>query len=122
MSNDYKRTDRIAEMIQRLLAQIIQQEIKTPGLPNFITISAVRVTRDLSHAKVFFTVYNADPTDTAVTLNGAAGHLRTMLAKIMTLRTVPQLHFIYDESIEYGRHLSRLIDKVNDTDEDDEQA
>ena len=121
MSNDFKRTDRISEMIQRLLAQIIQQEIKIPGVPNFITLSAVRVTKDLSHAKVFFTVFNSDPVETAATLNGAAGYLRTMLSKIMTLRTVPQLHFIYDESIEYGRNLSKLIDKVNDTENDDEQ-
>ncbi len=116
MSTNFKRTDRIAEMIQRMLAQIIQQEIKNPGLPNFITISAVKVARDLGHAKVYFTVFNSDPAETAEILNSSAGYLRMMLAKIMTLRTVPQLHFIYDESIEYGRNLSRLIDKVNDED------
>ena len=122
MSNDFKRTDRIAEMIQRLLAQIIQQEIKNPGLPNFITISAVKVARDLGHAKVYFTVFNGDPAETTAMLNTAAGYLRTMLSKTMTLRTVPQLHFIYDESIEYGKRLSRLIDEVNDTDKDNEQS
>jgi len=118
MTNNFKRTDRIAEMIQRTLAQIIQQEVKTPGLPNFITLSSVKVARDLSHAKVYFTVFNSDPQETAVVLNTASGFLRTVLAKTLTLRTVPQLHFIYDESIEYGTRLSRLIDKVNDTDTD----
>ena len=122
MTNNFKRTDRIAEMIQRTLAQIIQQEVKTPGLPNFITLSSVKVARDLSHAKVYFTVFNSDPQETGVVLNTASGFLRTVLAKTLTLRTVPQLHFIYDESIEYGSRLSRLIDKVNDTDtnKDDE--
>ncbi len=120
MSNHFKRTDRIAEVIQRTLAQVIQQEIKTPGLPNFITLSAVTVARDLSHAKVYFTVFNGEPAKTAEILNESAGFLRTILAKTMTLRTVPQLHFIYDESVEYGRSLSRLIDKVNDSDEPSE--
>lgn len=121
MSNNFKRTDRIAELIQRKLAQIIQQDIKNPGLPHFITISAVKVSRDLGHANVYFTVFNQEPADTIVILNTAASYLRTALAKSLTLRTVPQLHFIYDESIEYGKRLSRLIDKVNDSDQEDEK-
>ena len=120
MTNPFKRTDRIAEMMQRILAQIIQQEMKNRDFPNFITISAVTVARDLSHAKVYFTVFNDDPIETALKLNNAAGYLRSILAKSMTLRTVPQLHFIYDESIEYGKRLSRLIDDVNNTDKDNE--
>ncbi len=120
MSNDFKRTDRIAEMMQRKLAQLIQQEIKDPRLPNLITISAVKVARDLGHAKVYFTVFNDDPVQTAMILNTAASYLRSALAKTVTLRTVPQLHFIYDESIEYGKRLSRLIDEVNDSEKDDE--
>lgn len=123
MSNNFKRTDRIAETIQRMLAQIIQRDIKNPGVPFFITISAVKVSRDLGHANVYFTVFNQDPAETKVMLTNAASHLRTALAKALTLRTVPQLHFMYDESIEYGKRLSRLIDKVNDDIEpDDEQS
>lgn len=122
MSNNFKRTDRIAEMMQRKLAQIIQQDIKNPGVPLFITISAVKVSRDLGHANVYFTVFNQDPAETTVILNNAATYLRTSLAKTLTLRTVPQLHFLYDESIEYGKRLSRLIDKVNDTEPDDDQS
>lgn len=120
MSNNFKRTDRIAEMMQRKLAQLIQQEIKDPRLPSLITISAVKVARDLGHAKVYFTVFNDDPKQTEVILNTAASYLRTALARSITLRTVPQLHFVYDESIEYGKRLSRLIDDVNDTEEDAE--
>ena len=121
MSNAFKRTDRIAELMQRTLAQLIQQDIKIAGgVPIFITISAVKVSRDLGHANVYFTVFNQDPAETKVALTTAAPHLRTALAKTMTLRTVPQLHFIYDESIEYGKRLSRLIDNVNDIEKDDE--
>ncbi len=123
MSNNFKRTDRIAETIMRKLAQLIQQEITDPRLPNFITISAVEVTKDLGHAKVYFTAFTDDLEQTAAILNTAASYLRTLLAKTVTLRTVPQLHFVYDKSIEYGKHLSRLIDEVNDDiKEDDDKS
>jgi ribosome-binding factor A len=123
MPANFKRTDRVSEMIQRKLAQIIQQEIHDPRVPGFITISAVNVTRDLSHAKVYFTVFNGDPSVTETVLSESAAYLRSILARTVTLRTVPQLHFIHDKSVEYGSRLSRLIDKVNDSDidGDDEQ-
>ena len=120
MSNDFKRTDRIAEMMQRKLAQIIQKEVRDPRLPGFITISAVTVTRDLGHAKIYFTVLNDEAGMADTILNASASYLRSALARTLTLRTVPQLHFVYDKSIEYGRHLSRLIDDVNPPEQDDE--
>ncbi len=121
MSNNFKRTDRIAEMIQRKLAQIIPQEVKDPRLNGLVTISAVKVAADLGHAKVYFTVFDEDKKLAATILNAAASYLRTALARSITLRTVPQLHFIYDESIEYGERLSRLIDEVNPPTSDDNE-
>jgi ribosome-binding factor A len=118
----YSRTDRIAEMMQRKLAQIIRVEIKDPRLPSLITISAVEVSKDLGHAKIYFTVFNGDSALTAKILNAAASYLRTALARTINTRTVPQLHFIFDESIEYGEKLSRLIDKVNPPEEPDEAS
>lgn len=123
MSNNFKRTDRIAEMIQRKLAQIIPQEVKDPRLKGFVTISAVKVAADLGHAKVYFTIFDDDKAQATIILNASASYLRSALARSITLRTVPQLHFIYDESIEYGERLSRLIDDVNTPDSDnDEQS
>lgn len=123
MGQNFKRTDRIAEMIQRKLAQIIPQEVKDPRLNGFVTISAVKVAADLGHAKIYFTVLNADKKVAETILNAAASYLRSALARSITLRTVPQLHFIYDESIEYGQRLSRLIDDVNlpSTDDNEER-
>jgi ribosome-binding factor A len=121
MSNNFKRTDRIAEMIQRKLAQIIPQEVKDPRLKGFVTISAVKVTADLAHAKVYFTVLDEDKVLAASVLNSASSYLRSALARSITLRTVPQLRFIYDESIEYGEHLSRLIDKANADNSDSDE-
>ncbi|MFA6301900.1 MAG: 30S ribosome-binding factor RbfA [Legionella sp.] len=121
MSNNFKRTDRIAEMIQRKLSQIIPQEVKDPRLKGFVTISAVKVAADLGHAKVYFTVLDEDKVLAATILNAAASYLRSALARTITLRTVPQLHFIYDESIEYGERLSRLIDEANTSNSKDDE-
>ncbi len=123
MSTNFKRTDRIAEMIQRKLSQIIPQEVRDPRLKGFITISAVKVAADLCHAKIYFTIFDENKSLATTILNAAASYLRSALARSITLHTVPQLHFIYDESIEYGERLSRLIDNVNvPTSDDDEQS
>ncbi|MFZ4077275.1 MAG: 30S ribosome-binding factor RbfA [Legionellaceae bacterium] len=113
MSADFKRTDRIAEMMQRKLSYLIQQEVNDPRLPKFVTISGVRVANDLSHSKVYFTAIHDEPKLIEMILNQSAPLLRKALARTSTLRTVPQLHFVYDESIDYGKRLSRLIDDVN---------
>ncbi|HHT0592780.1 TPA: 30S ribosome-binding factor RbfA [Legionella anisa] len=122
MGHNFKRTDRVAEMIQRKLAQIIPKEVKDPRLTGFVTISAVKVAADLGHAKVYFTVLNDDKKTAEAILNAAASYLRSALARSITLRTVPQLHFVYDESIEYGQRLSRLIDEVNPPTSDDNES
>lgn len=119
MQKNSNRKDRVAEMIQRKLAQIILQEIKDPRLPNFVTISAVKVTADLAHAKIYFTAFTEEKQQAEMILNAAASYLRTALARSIDLRTVPQLHFIYDESVEYGIKLSRLIDDVTPPESDD---
>ncbi|MBJ15495.1 MAG: ribosome-binding factor A [Legionellaceae bacterium] len=117
MTLEFKRTDRIAELIQRKLAQIIQQEIKDPRMSAFITLTSVTVTKDLKQATVYFTVLKADPLETKEILTTAASYLRSVLARSIQLRATPQLRFVYDESVEYGRKLSKLIDDVT-TDDD----
>ncbi len=121
MSPDSNRLDRIAELIQRKLSQLILQEIKDPRLPPFVTISSIRVSAELSHARVYFTQLNGDIGQTTTILNGSARYLRTALARSVKLHTVPQLHFVYDETVEYARRLSQLIDKANLTDTNNEK-
>ena len=113
MKKQFRRTDRVAEFLQRELSQLIQLEIKDPRLPKFVTISSVNVSSDLNYAKVYFTVLAGDKNQTTIILNNAASYLRSVLAKTMKMYTVPQLLFVYDESLEYGRHLSKLIDEAN---------
>ncbi|WP_133130538.1 30S ribosome-binding factor RbfA [Legionella yabuuchiae] len=121
MSKEFKRTDRVAETMLRILAPMIQREITDPRLKGFITLSGAKVSKDLSHAKIYFTVLLDDPNVASEVLSSASGYLRSQLAKNMKLRIVPELHFVFDESIEYGKHLSRLIDEANPP-KDDEQS
>lgn len=113
MGKEFSRNRRVGEQIQRELAQLLQREINDPRL-GMVTISAVEVSRDLTVAKVFFTVLNPEH-DVKQTLNGlnhATGFLRRELGKRMQLRVVPELRFQFDSSIENGSRLSALIDKA----------
>jgi ribosome-binding factor A len=113
MSRDFKRTDRVGAEMLRELAELIREEIKDPAL-GMITLQEVRVVRDFSQAKVFFTAMSARLSHKEVTahLNEVAGHLRWLLGKRMVLRTVPKLFFLYDTSVEEGEHLSALIEQA----------
>ncbi len=113
MPKDYSRTLRVADQIQRELADLIQHEIKDPRIGQ-VTITAVEVTRDYSHAKVFYTMLGSREEKFLVEngLEHAKGFLRSNLSHRMKLRITPQLQFIYDESVERGVRLSKLIDEA----------
>ncbi|NCA69230.1 MAG: 30S ribosome-binding factor RbfA [Sphingobacteriia bacterium] len=111
---EFARTERIGAELKRELAVLVRDEVKDPRLGD-ITIHEVRVTRDLAHAKVFFTCFPSDEsaTEQARLLNGRlAGFLRHALAQRVSLRTVPQLHFVFDESIGHGERLAALITRA----------
>jgi len=113
MGKAFLRTGRVAEQIQRELADLIQMEIKDPRV-GMVTLTGVEVTQDYAHAKVYFTTMkSAEQAPKAQAgLEHAAGFLRTQLAHRMKLRIMPQLHFIYDTSVENGVRLSQLIDEA----------
>ena len=105
------RNQRIADQIQRDLADLIVREIRDPRV-GLVTISGVDVSPDHAHAKVYFTVIGSSATDAAEGLNAAAGHLHNLLFKRMHVRTVPRLHFLHDSSVERGFEIDRLIDQA----------
>lgn len=124
MPKEFKRTDRVAGQMQREIAQLVQTEVKDPRL-GMVTISAVEVTRDLAHAKVFFTVMGGASDQREVAgnvLNGAGAYLRHLLGERMRVRIVPALHFIYDESVERGISLDRLIEAAVASDKSDKDS
>lgn len=119
MPREFSRTQRVSEQMQRELAQLIRDEIKDPRVGGLITVSAVDVSRDFGHAKVYITIMDdqQDRKETIAVLNKAAGFLRHEIGSRMTMRTIPQLHFHYDESIERGSYLSSLIDSAIESDQ-----
>ncbi len=107
------RSGRLADQIQRDLAELIRGELKDPRV-DLVTVTEVEVSADHSHARVFFTtLHGEDAVGPALEgLRSASGFLRSRLAKALRIRTVPELHFTYDESIQRGVRLSRLIDEA----------
>jgi len=108
-----QRAQRVAEEIQHELADLLRNEVKDPRV-GMVTVTHVEVSADMSHAKVHFThLAGREHGDEAVAaLARTAGFLRSQLARRLTMYTVPQLAFVYDDSIESGLALSRLIDEA----------
>lgn len=106
------KIERINSNLQKEISYIISNEVKNPNI-KFVTITAVDVTNDLSYAKVYFTTL----TDEKETLNGlksAKGFIRKTLADRVELRHIPELEFIYDESIEYGKKIEEKIKEIHE--------
>ena len=118
MPRDFKRSERVAGQLRRDLARLIQQEIKDPEV-GFVSLSDVEVTRDLSHAKVYITVFEPEKAKESLkALGRASTFLRSRLAKELRLRHVPELHFVHDDSVEKGSHIDELISKALHGDSD----
>ena len=106
------RPRKVADLIQRELSDLLHREVRDPRV-GMVTLTAVDVSPDLSHAKVFFTILEKEKqSETTGALQRAAGFLRSQLAHRIKLYATPELRFVYDESIERGDHLSQLIDSV----------
>ena len=119
---DFKRSERVAGQLRRDLAKLIQQEIKDPEV-GFVSLSDVEVSRDLSHAKVFITVFDPEKAETSLkALQRAASFLRRCLGQKLRLRHVPELHFVHDDSVEKGGRIDELIAKALHADKDGSEA
>ena len=120
MHQETNRPRRVAHLLQREVADLIRREVNDPRVQH-VTITSVDVSRDLSQAKVYFTCMDADSDASAVekALNNAKGYLRHHLKERLDLRGVPNLRFVYDESVERGAHISELIDRAVRRDSED---
>jgi ribosome-binding factor A len=104
------RPQKLGDLIQREVSDLIRLEVRDPRV-GMITITSVDVSPDMTHAKIYFTVLEKDKLqDTLEGLKRSAGFLRAQLAKRVQMYTTPELRFLYDESVERGDRLSRLID------------
>jgi len=131
MAKEYARTQRVADYLQRELANLIQHEIRDPRV-GMVSVTGVDVSRDLGHAKVYFTMMGSesseDASESTEVLNKAAGFLRSQLSRGSNMRSVPQLRFYFDSSIGRGRDMEDLIRRAADADrelglrDDDDEA
>lgn len=112
-SKGFSRKDRVTEQIRRELAELIRTELKDPRV-GMISLTDVELTADYAHAKVFFsTLAGGDNlAEVQIGLQKAAGFLRRELGKRISIHMTPQLHFVFDQSLERGASLSQLIDQA----------
>ena len=117
MPREFHRSQRVGQQLHRLLSELIQREIKDPRV-GFATLTAVEVSRDIKYAKVYFSLLDeeTDAKEARVALQGAAGFLRRQLGREMTIRSVPELTFVHDDSVRRGEHMNTLINSAIDAD------
>ena len=113
MPKEFSRSSRVVEQIKRELAELIRLELKDPRV-KFVTINDVEITPDYAHAKVFFTALEGETKRAEIEagLTRSSGFLRRELGKRIRIHTLPQLHFVYDASVEQGARMSVLIDEA----------
>lgn len=120
---DYDRASRQAEELRRGLDAIIRNEIKDPRIPEMFTILRVDLTRDLKYAKVYISVMlqeEAEKKAMLKALKGASGFIRRELGKKVIIRSMPELTFVLDDSIEYSVHINQLLEEIASDKEESE--
>lgn len=119
MAREFARTQRVADYLQRELAVLIQQEVRDPRV-GMVSVTGVEVSRDLGHARIYYTRIGSDTGEEAAesteALNRASGFLRSQLSRSSSMRSVPQLRFYFDSSVGRGRDLENLIDRAASAD------
>lgn len=120
--NSIKYTRRNGE-VQKELSKIISQEIKDPRIHPMTSVTSVEVTPDLKFAKVYISVLGSkeEMEETEKGLQSAAAYIRGQLAKNMNLRNTPELHFVMDDSIAYGVNMSKRIDELHISHDEEEE-
>ena len=110
MPKEFHRSERVSELIHRLISDIVRNELRDPRL-RLVTITDLQLSRDLAVAKVYFTSMDdtADLDEIAGVLGKAAGFIRSQVGSEIRLRSAPELRFFKDEAELRGRHMSRLI-------------
>lgn len=107
------KIERLESAFVKEISYILMQEVKDEDI-KFVTITDCEITNDLSYAKVYFTVFDMTrKKDTIKALNHAKSFIRGELSKRVEMRHTPELTFIFDESIEYGKHIEDIIDNIN---------
>jgi ribosome-binding factor A len=112
------RIERVNTLIRREISELIQHELRDPRLDEFIAVTEVETSPDLKFAKIYISTMGGQQQEAKIlaALKSAAGYLRSALANKLQLRYTPELHFLWDNSIEHGDKILRLIDEVSQKD------
>ena len=120
MGREFERTQRVSHFLHEELARLLQSTVRDPRVQE-VNLTGVAVSRDLSHAKVFFTLMSdassEERAEVTAVLSKVSGFLRSELAKASTMRTVPRISFRFDESVGRGRDMEALLLQVRRADE-----
>lgn len=122
MARQFKRSDRVAELVQREISSLLINGVKDPRI-GLVTITGVKVSDDLRHALVYFSVHGDEAARDAAQrgLESAAGFFRSRLREATELRLIPELRFKYDVSLDVGERIDRLLDEVKPRDDGSKQ-
>ena len=110
------KKEKLSHLFASEISSIIREEVKDKKI-GFVTITGANVTSDLSYAKIYFTTLGVDIKDATKALNKASGFIKMELSKRIEIRKMPEMEFIYDESIEYGEKIEKIIDEINEKEE-----
>jgi len=116
MANDGRRPDRVAEAIREEVARFLAEGVKDPRVTGLVTVTAVDVTRDLRHARIFVSIMgtDAEKATTQEGLHSVATHLRSRVARSLQLRNAPELEFVLDASIAHAARIESLLAQIKD--------
>ena len=106
------KLDRINTAFVEKISEILHDDVKDKDV-KMVTITDARVTNDLSYAKIYFTTMDSDRKKVLDALNKASGFIRGRLAEKIDIRKMPEINFVYDESIDYGKHIEDIIERIN---------
>ena len=107
------KIDRLNSTFEKEISFILQNEVKDPNI-KFVTVTGCEITSDLSYAKVFVTVFDKEKQDEVMkSLDKAKSFIRGEISKRVEIRHTPELRFVFDDSIEYGNKIDKLIEGLH---------
>ncbi len=118
----YKRAQRVGDLIKEEISRIIQYELKDPGI-GFVTVTQVKLSDDLRHAKIFYSVLGGEEAkkESSSALRRACGFIQHEIGRRLRLKYTPEIYFLFDPSVEYGAHIETLIEKIHQSEKSTEE-
>ncbi|NLP37935.1 MAG: 30S ribosome-binding factor RbfA [Firmicutes bacterium] len=116
-----QRAQRVSQELKKEISDILRNEVKDPRITGLISVTSVDVTKDLSHAKIFVSVFGSEEEQeaTLAALKKATGFVRSLVGSRIRLRHVPELSFQLDHSIAYGAHINQVLREIRQEDDDE---